>query len=290
MYIKYNLISYSSTLFMYICVVREDIKMFFLFLFQFFHLIGISLMRSLFLLYICLLLQYENQMDTNMLLKEPVYHLVSMQCELYKSVYDYMKDHDMSRSEMADYLGCSKNKLKRILTGNYSGTISDFINILLKVNVSPNINFKNINDVMEANNKQRKVDELYMRMAFTWAENSYCKRRQVGALIVKDNSIISDGYNGTPSGFPNVCKDCNNTTYPYVLHAEANAITKLARSTQNCEGATIYITSSPCVECAKLIIQSGIKRVVYGEEYRFKDGIKLLEMAGISVDEIKKPD
>lgn len=229
-------------------------------------------------------------MHTNILLKEPIYHLVSMQCEIYKRVYDYMSDHDMSRSEMADYLGCSMNKLKRILSGNYSGTVSDFINILLKVNVSPNINFKNINDVMEANNKQRKVDELYMRMAFTWAENSYCKRRQVGALIVKDNSIISDGYNGTPSGFPNVCEDCNNTTYPYVLHAEANAITKLARSSQNCEGATIYITSSPCVECAKLIIQAGIKRVVYGEEYRSKDGIKLLEMAGIEIAEIKKPD
>lgn len=147
-----------------------------------------------------------------------------------------------------------------------------------------------MNYVAEANNKQRKVDELYMRMAFTWAENSYCKRRQVGALIVKNKSIISDGYNGTPSGFPNVCEDCNNTTYPYVLHAEANAITKLARSSQNCEGATIYITSSPCVECAKLIIQSGIKRVVYGEEYRSRDGIKLLEMSGIEVDEIKKPD
>lgn len=132
-------------------------------------------MRSLFLLYICLLLQYENQMDTNMLLREPVYHMVSMQCELYKSVYDYMKYHDMSRSEMADYLGCSKNKLKRILTGNYSGTISDFISILLKVNVSPNINFKNINDVMEANNKQRKVDELYMRMAFTWQKTHIAK-------------------------------------------------------------------------------------------------------------------
>jgi dCMP deaminase len=131
--------------------------------------------------------------------------------------------------------------------------------------------------------KQQILDGRYMRMAAIWAENSYCKRRQVGALVVKDNRIISDGYNGTPSGFENICEDDSNVTYPYVLHAEANAITKLARSNNNSDGATIYITASPCIECAKLIIQSGIKRVVYGEKYRLTDGIDLLERAGIEV-------
>ena len=120
-------------------------------------------------------------------------------------------------------------------------------------------------------------------MARVWAENSYCKRRQVGALIVKENMIISDGYNGTPSGFENVCEDETGITKPYVLHAEANAITKVAASTNNSQGATIYITASPCLECAKLIIQSGIKRVVYDDEYRLKDGIELLQRAGIEV-------
>lgn len=131
--------------------------------------------------------------------------------------------------------------------------------------------------------KQHKLDERYLRMAKIWAENSYCVRRQVGALVVKDKMIISDGYNGTPSGFENVCEDDNNVTKPYVLHAEANAITKLARSNNNSDGATIYITASPCIECAKLIIQSGIKRVVYGEKYRLTDGIDLLRRAGIEV-------
>lgn len=121
-------------------------------------------------------------------------------------------------------------------------------------------------------------------MASVWAENSYCQRRKVGALIIKDKMIISDGYNGTPSGFENVCEDELNVTKPYVLHAEANAITKIARSSNSSEGATLYVTASPCIECAKLIIQSGIKRVVYGEKYRLEDGIQLLERAGISVD------
>ena len=136
---------------------------------------------------------------------------------------------------------------------------------------------------MESNDKQSKLDVRYLRMARIWAENSYCKRRQVGALVVKDKMIISDGYNGTPSGFENVCEDDNNVTKPYVLHAEANAITKLARSSNNSDGATIYITASPCIECAKLIIQAGIKRVVYGEKYRLTDGIELLERVGIEV-------
>jgi len=120
-------------------------------------------------------------------------------------------------------------------------------------------------------------------MARIWAENSYCVRRQVGALVVKEGMIISDGYNGTPSGFENVCEDENNVTKAYVLHAEANAITKLARSSNNSDGATIYITASPCIECAKLIIQAGIRRVVYGENYRLTDGIDLLKRAGIEV-------
>lgn len=139
---------------------------------------------------------------------------------------------------------------------------------------------------MESNDKQRKLDGRYLRMARIWAENSYCKRRQVGALVVKNKMIISDGYNGTPSGFENVCEDENNLTKPYVLHAEANAITKLARSGNNSEGSTLYVTASPCIECAKLIIQAGIKRVVYGEKYRLSDGIELLKRAGIQVEYI----
>ena len=136
---------------------------------------------------------------------------------------------------------------------------------------------------MTAEEKQEKLDYRYLRMARIWAENSYCKRRQVGALVVKDKMIISDGYNGTPSGFENLCEDANNVTEPYVLHAEANAITKLARSNNNSDGSTLYVTASPCIECSKLIIQSGIKRVVYGEKYRLEDGINLMKKAGIEV-------
>jgi len=131
--------------------------------------------------------------------------------------------------------------------------------------------------------KQLELDKRYLRMANIWAENSYCKRRQVGALVVKDQMIISDGYNGTPSGFENICEDENNVTKPYVLHAEANAITKVAASSNSSKGATIYVTSAPCIECAKLIIQSGIKRVVYSDAYRIDDGCKLLERAGIEL-------
>ena len=132
-------------------------------------------------------------------------------------------------------------------------------------------------------NKQAELDSRYIRMAQIWAENSYCKRRQVGAIVVKDKMIISDGYNGTPAGFENICEDNEGLTKPYVLHAEAHAITKIARSGNNSDGATLYVTSSPCIECAKLIIQAGIKRVVYSEEYRLKDGIDLLKRAGIEV-------
>ncbi len=135
----------------------------------------------------------------------------------------------------------------------------------------------------EQEQKQEKLDARYLRMAQIWAENSYCVRRKVGALVVKEKMIISDGYNGTPSGFENICEDENNVTKPYVLHAEANAITKLARSSNNSDGATLYVTASPCIECAKLIIQAGIKRVVYGEKYRLEDGINLLKRAGIEV-------
>ena len=134
------------------------------------------------------------------------------------------------------------------------------------------------------NSKQSLLDYRYLRMARIWAENSYCRRRQVGALVVKDKMIISDGYNGTPSGFENVCEDETGTTFPYVLHAEANAITKLTRSSNNSDGATLYVTASPCIECAKLIIQSGIRRVVYAEKYRLTDGIDLLEKAGVKVE------
>ena len=131
-----------------------------------------------------------------------------------------------------------------------------------------------------------KFDRSYLEMAQIWSRNSYCKRRQVGALIVKDRMIISDGYNGTPSGFENVCEDENGVTKPYVLHAEANAITKVAKSGNSSEGATLYVTASPCLECSKLIIQSGIKRVGYRDEYRLTDGIDLLRRAGIEVERV----
>jgi dCMP deaminase len=129
--------------------------------------------------------------------------------------------------------------------------------------------------------KQLKLDLRYLRMARIWSENSHCNRLKVGALIVKDKMIISDGYNGTPSGFDNTCEDEHNVTIPYVLHAEANAITKIAQSHNSSKDATLYVTASPCIECAKLIIQAGIKRVVYAEKYRLDDGLNLLERAKI---------
>ncbi|MBN2637226.1 MAG: dCMP deaminase family protein [Prolixibacteraceae bacterium] len=136
------------------------------------------------------------------------------------------------------------------------------------------------------NNKQYLLDQRYLKMADIWAQNSYCKRRQVGALIVKDKMIISDGYNGTPSGFENVCEDEEGITKPYVLHAEANAITKVAKSGNSSLNATLYVTSSPCLECSKLIIQAGIKRVVFTEKYRLEDGIDLLKRAAIEVVQV----
>lgn len=140
---------------------------------------------------------------------------------------------------------------------------------------------------MELDKKQAELDYRYLRMAKIWSENSYCQRRQVGCLIVKDKMIISDGFNGTPTGFPNQCEDENNVSFPYVLHAEANAITKIARSGNNSDGATLYVTDSPCIECSKLIIQAGIKRVIYGREYRLTDGVDLLRRAGIEVMKIE---
>lgn len=143
---------------------------------------------------------------------------------------------------------------------------------------------------MTTEDKQTELDLRYLRMARIWSENSYCKRRQVGALIVKDKMIISDGYNGTPSGFENVCEDEHNLTLPYVLHAEANAITKIARSGNNSENATLYVTDAPCIECSKLIIQAGIKRVIYARSYRLEDGINLLRKAGIEVCCLELPN
>ena len=146
---------------------------------------------------------------------------------------------------------------------------------------------KKVDPLHPYGNKQVQFDKRYLEMARIWAQNSYCRRRQVGALIVKGKMIISDGYNGTPSGFENVCEDENDKTKPYVLHAEANAITKVAKSSNSSEGATLYITSSPCMECAKLIIQSGIRRVVYCDNYRTEAGIKLLQKAGIEVEYVE---
>lgn len=143
---------------------------------------------------------------------------------------------------------------------------------------------------MNSKEKQRLLDSRYLRMAFIWAENSYCQRRQVGAILVKDNMIISDGFNGTPSGFENRCEDEDDTTFPYVLHAEANAITKVARSNNSSEGSTLYITTSPCMECSKLIIQAGIRRIVYAEKYRITNGLDLLEKAGVEVVQFPKTE
>ena len=140
---------------------------------------------------------------------------------------------------------------------------------------------------MDVRKKQLEVDKRYLRMAHIWAENSYCERLKVGALLVKDNMIISDGYNGTPSGFENVCEDEDYRTKPYVLHAEANAITKVAASSNNSAGATVYVTHAPCLECSKLIIQAGITRVVYSRAYRLTDGVDLLRRAGVQVEQIE---
>ncbi len=147
-----------------------------------------------------------------------------------------------------------------------------------------------MNKEKDTDNKQLQFDKNYLEMATIWAKNSYCKRRQVGALLVKNRMIISDGFNGTPSGFENKCEDETNTTKPYVLHAEANAITKVAKSGNSSDGATLYITTAPCIECAKLIIQAGIVRVVYAEEYRMSEGVELLKQANIEVVNLKNDE
>lgn len=149
---------------------------------------------------------------------------------------------------------------------------------------NPSIYFSDLYKRMNKDNKQTELDRRYMKMAVIWSENSYCRRRKVGALIVKDKMIISDGYNGTPAGFENVCEDEENKTLPYVLHAEANAITKIACSNNSSSGATLYVTDAPCIECAKLIIQAGIKRVVYSRKYRLDDGINLLKRANVTIE------
>jgi len=144
-----------------------------------------------------------------------------------------------------------------------------------------------LNRMVEKLDKQTALDLRYLRMAKIWAENSYCNRRQVGALVVKNKMIISDGYNGTPSGFENNCEDETGVTLPFVLHAEANAITKLASSHNSSKGATLYVTTAPCIECSKLIIQSGIERVVFTDKYRIEDGLILLQKSGIEVVNLK---
>ncbi len=143
---------------------------------------------------------------------------------------------------------------------------------------------------MDQIDKQELLDKRYLRMSRIWAENSYCQRRKVGAIVVKNSMIISDGFNGTPSGFENICEDEDGQTKPYVLHAEANAITKVARSNNSSDGSTLYVTASPCLECAKLIIQAGIKRVVFNELYRLSAGVELLERAGVECVHIPEID
>ncbi|WP_305296918.1 deoxycytidylate deaminase [Duncaniella muris] len=145
-------------------------------------------------------------------------------------------------------------------------------------------------DGKEHNGKQELLDRRYLRMARIWAENSYCERRKVGALMVKGRTIISDGFNGTPAGFENVCEDESGQTKTYVLHAEANAITKVAKSANNCDGSTLYVTASPCIECSKLIIQAGIKRVVYCDSYRLEEGLDLLRRVGIECVQLSLDD
>ena len=143
---------------------------------------------------------------------------------------------------------------------------------------------------MEQTDKHLILDKRYLRMASIWAENSYCTRRRVGALLVKDQMIISDGFNGTPAGFENICEDENGITKPFVPHAEANAITKVARSNNSSAGSTLYVTASPCMECSKLIIQAGIIRVVYRDLYRITDGLELLRRAGVETVHIPDLD
>jgi dCMP deaminase len=199
----------------------------------------------------------------------------------------------MELSTLSHYSG------REIVSEDFDFTNPDFLNInnwsVKKIGKTFEISWDHSDAIQKSplygeNAKAMKNDLIYLQMANTWGKNSHCKRMQVGCLMVKDKSIISDGYNGSPTGFPNICEDENMITLPYVLHAEANAITKLAKSTQSSEGSTIYVTLSPCFECSKLIIQSGIKRVVFSEVYRKPDSLPFLIEAGIELYKINQFD
>jgi dCMP deaminase len=199
----------------------------------------------------------------------------------------------MELSTLLNYSG------REIVPSDFDFSNPDFLNInnwsVKKIGKTFDISWDHSDVIQKSplygdNIKAMKNDLIYLQMAKTWGKNSHCKRMQVGCLMVKDKSIISDGYNGSPTGFPNICEDENMVTLPYVLHAEANAITKLAKSTQSSDGSTIYVTLSPCFECSKLIIQSGIKRVVFSEVYRKPESLPFLIEAGIELYKINQFD
>jgi dCMP deaminase len=198
-----------------------------------------------------------------------------------KKSYSFESYEDLMNSGFLKYRNWSVKK--QILKSKDDQKIS----IFLKTDDSERI--EKSDDFLISDKKMLERDMIYLRMSSVWGENSYSKRMQVGCLIVKDKSIISDGYNGSPSGFPNICEDKDMNTLPYVLHAEANAITKLAKSTQSSEGSTIYVTLSPCFECSKLIVQSGIKRLVFKDLYRKTESIPFLIEAGIEIFKISNP-
>ena len=199
----------------------------------------------------------------------------------------------MELSTLSHYSG------REIVSEDFDFSNPDFLNInnwsVKKIGKTFDISWDHSDAIQKSplygeNTKAMKNDLIYLQMAKTWGKNSHCKRMQVGCLMVKDKSIISDGYNGSPTGFPNICESVDMVTLPYVLHAEANAITKLAKSTQSSDGSTIYVTLSPCFECSKLIIQSGIRRVVFSEVYRKPDSLPFLIEAGIELYKINQFD
>jgi dCMP deaminase len=199
----------------------------------------------------------------------------------------------MELSTLSHYSG------REIVSADFDFANQDFLNInnwsVKKIGKTFDISWDHSDAIQKSplygeNTKAMKNDLIYLQMAKTWGKNSHCKRMQVGCLMVKDKSIISDGYNGSPTGFPNICESEDMVTLPYVLHAEANAITKLAKSTQSSDGSTIYVTLSPCFECSKLIIQSGIRRVVFSEVYRKPDSLPFLIEAGIELYKINQFD
>ena len=205
------------------------------------------------------------------------------------------REHKMTQKELAQRLGVAQPYLSSLETGRI-GLSAKRIEQLREIFGDRLSAYEHCADVFSeqtpqadtAENKQRKFDRAYMRMAGVWAELSHCNRKKVGALIVKDRKIISDGYNGTPTGFENCCEDAENRTKWYVLHAEANAILKIAASTQSCNGATLYVTMSPCRECSKLIHQAGIKRVVYLQGYSDTEGLDFLRTAGVAVEQLEQ--